>query len=209
MAHLRAPTGFAVDDSGEWVFNIYDGTVTHLDAGGNVRSVTQLELPASIGGSTAFLPEAIAVGEGAVWVPSNGDELARLDPSTGSVEQYIPLPPNAFGGNLVTGFGSVWIPEQLLGLAQLDPVTNQAVGTIPITQNSLTLATNEVAVADGQLWVSGQWSQPVTDEGGNTSLELIESWAVASIDPTTGQVTSIMSLPRRLPWSQALVGFGS
>jgi streptogramin lyase len=134
------------------------------------------------------------VGEGAVWVPSNGGELARLDPSTGSVEQYIPLPPDAFGGNLVTGFGSVWIPEQLLGVAQLNPVTNRAVGTIPITQNGLTLATNEVAVASGELWVSGQWSQPVTDEGGNTSLELIESWAVASIDPTTGKVTSITSV---------------
>jgi streptogramin lyase len=191
--HLRAPSGLAVDDTGEWVFSIYDGTVTHLDMAGNVVSVTQLELPTSIGGDTAFLPQAIAIGEGAVWVPTDRGELARLDPSTGAVVQYIPLPPDAFGGNLVTGFGSVWIPEDLLGVAQLDPATNQVITTVPITQNGLTLSTNEVAVAGSELWVSGPWSQPVTDEGGNTSLELIESWAVASIDPTTGQVTSITS----------------
>jgi streptogramin lyase len=194
MVQLHAPSGLAVDETGEWVFSISDGTVTHLDAAGNVLSVTQLELPTPIAGNTIFLPAAIAVGEGAVWVPSDVGGLARLDPSTGSVEQYIPLPPESFGGDLVTGFGSVWIVESQ-GLAQLDPATNQVVATIPITQNGLLLGPNEVAVAGGELWVTGLWAEPVTDEGGHPAFGATDQWGVASIDPTTGQVASITDVP--------------
>ncbi len=206
---LRAPTGLAVDDTGEWVFSISDGTVTHLDEAGNVLSVTQLELPTPIAGNTVFLPAAIAVGEGAVWVPSDVGGLARLDPSTGSVVQFIPLPPDSFGGNLVTGFGSVWIPEQLFGVARLDPATNQVVATIPITQNGLLLNASEVAVAGSQLWVTGDWAKPITDEGGNPAFGATDQWGVASIDPATAQVRSITTFPRRVPWSRAPADCGS
>jgi outer membrane protein assembly factor BamB len=193
-AHLRSPSGLAVDDTGEWVISVWDGTVTHLDATGSVLSTTQLELPAPIQAEdTAFLPQSIAVGEGGVWVASDRGELARLDPSTGSVEKYIALPPEELGGNLVADFGSVWIVASL-GLSQLDPATNQVVQTISITQNGLTLAPNEVAVGGSELWVTGVWARPVTDEAGTASLELTDGWAVASVDPATGKVTSITSV---------------
>ncbi len=95
----------------------------------------------------------------------------------------------------MTGFGRVWIVERLLGLAQLDPATNRVVATIPITQNGLLLNASEVAVAGSQLWVTGDWAKPITEQGGHPAFGATDQWGVASIDPTTGQLTSITTFP--------------
>ncbi len=193
---LTAPSGLAVDDTGVCVISFEEGTVTHLSVSGDVLSTTHLELPSPIvPGDSAFLPETIAVGEGGVWVASNRGEMARLDPSTGTIERYIPLPPDGLGGNIVAAFGYVWIAEGLV-TAKLDPSTNQVVATIPVNQGQLTLAPVQVSVAGSDLWVTGDWARPATDEAGNHYLEATDEWATVSIDPVTGKVSTVASVAK-------------
>ncbi len=115
-------------------------------------------------------PDAVAVGEGAVWVANLDDRtLSRVDPKTRMVERTISL--NATPTGLAVGAGAVWLAYGLLGkLSRVAPEYNQVIGTIQTPAVRSSYARGVVAVGAGAVWVA---------YGDST---------VSRIDPTSMQV---------------------
>ncbi len=100
----------------------------------------------------ADFPNAIAVGEGGVWVSAPRDDgsfagdVVRIDPTTGTVVARIPvesLPSWEFGGGgMAVGMGSIWVTGDIDAgrnfaegccdtvVQQIDPATNRVVDLI-------------------------------------------------------------------------------
>ncbi len=71
-----SPVAVAVDDTGLWVANRDDATVTHLGFDGTELGTT------TVGGS----PVAVVAGDSGVWVANRDDStVSRIDPETGDV----------------------------------------------------------------------------------------------------------------------------
>ncbi len=104
---LARPETIAVGTSGVFATEFWRGTVRRLDPRTLRLSATlHLKLPFFITTSTvrddAFLPEAIAVGGGGVWVATARGALARTDPHLRHVLAMLRLPGDAFQAITVT-----------------------------------------------------------------------------------------------------------
>ena len=134
-------------------------------------------------------PQAIAVGDGDVWVsmpsqdPSTPDELIRVDPSTDRVDATIAVPGPIDG--LITGYGAVWASAFERGIGgvvlRIDPQTDRIEATIPG-------AGGHFAVGDGSVWTSGS-----NDKQGRTS-------ELSRIDPSTNRIVRTISLDLPAPY---------
>jgi YVTN family beta-propeller protein len=159
------PLMVASESSGLWVANSYDGTVSRVDPQTN-------QVVATIPVRQKLL--AVAFGEGAVWVLSEG-AASKIDPQTNQVVATIMLDGNGLQHQtLVAGDGAVWIggagPWHSTVL-QIDAQTNHVVGTVRLPSVNLL----RLGVGGGALWASdGHW--------------------VARIDPHGGQVVSRVSI---------------
>ena len=105
-------------------------------------------------------PTAIAAGEGSVWVAARPGfrccppktvgigTLTRIDPTTNSVEDIIPL-----GGQpaaVAVGGGGIWIADpDTHSVLRIDPSTNDIVARIPIGARP-----RGITVGAGLVWVS-------------------------------------------------------
>ncbi len=117
------PSAVATGFDAVWVANTGDNVVRiNPRTNGVVR-------PISVGGG----PRGIAVGEGAVWVTSEADDLVfRIDA------------------------GAVWVANSADGtVSRIDPETNKVVETIAVGNRPV-----GIAVGGGSVWVSVQ--QPAT-----------------------------------------------
>lgn len=95
-------------------------------------------------------PSAIVVGEGSVWVANLGAEtLSRIDPTTRTVLDQIPLEATATG--VAVGAGSVWIANGILGtVSRIDPGLNAVSTTISdVAPHS---NAGVIAVGEGAVW---------------------------------------------------------
>jgi peptide/nickel transport system substrate-binding protein len=98
--------------------------------------------------------EAVAVGDGAVWVASqSANSVARIDPQTKSVIQTIPV-----GGGpsaLAVGPGAVWVVNSLDGtVSGIDTGTNKVTSTVAVGAGPSGVA----VTADGKtVWVSNEY----------------------------------------------------
>lgn len=157
--HLASsPFDAAVDLTGNlWVIGRFDDTLRRIDtATVKVADVAPLS---EAGGADAV---SIAVGDGSVWVGTNGPCdtgqsasgcLLRIDPGSGKQLAAIPI---GVGPNVAVGAGAVWVTT--LGddpdtgqrtLGRIDPLSNRVVATIPI------VCPCSVAADDSAVWVAG------------------------------------------------------
>jgi hypothetical protein len=145
-------------------------------------------------------PQAIAVGEGGVWVdvPANAPgavpEIVHIDPSSDRVVARIPVPEGE--SHIAAGQGSVWVSRAIraqggqlaLQTLRIDPATDEIVSTIPDVGG-------QVAVGDGYLWslAAGQGDSPTTT-------------VLVKIDPDTGSI--IGSQPLGATATNIVIGGG-
>ncbi|WP_426561065.1 ABC transporter substrate-binding protein [Angustibacter sp. McL0619] len=117
------------------------GGVAVLDSRGGVQSVTEL----------ASAPTAAAVGNGAVWVVQNqSSSVARLDATSGRVEQTIPVGRSPVA--VAAHDDDVWVANGTDGtVTWINAKTDRAVKTIVV--GSLPAG---IAYAYGRVWVSNQ-----------------------------------------------------
>lgn len=131
--------------------------------------------------------DAIAVGEGAVWVTNDEDgTLMRIDPKTNQVVATIPIA--AISGNkrafsMAVGESDLWIAsgstkksENEITITRVDPKTDKIVAAIPITGARYGF----VATGEGSIWVA-YFTFDL-----RTSLEIVGS--VIQIDPDTNEI---------------------
>jgi streptogramin lyase len=147
------------------------GRLTRVDPSTN--AFTQIQL-ASSGGPY----RAVAIGEGAVWVPDCGNKVIyKVDPGTNRVVQEISVDMFSEVGSIGVGEGSLWVitPEEgERTLTRFNSSTGEEEAKIPLPSSS-----SGVLVDFGTVWVTG------TGKG-----ELYE------VDPATNRVTLIVPLGR-------------
>ena len=161
----------------------------------------------------------LALGSGSVWVATYGDELIRLDATTGEETARVDAP----GTKVAVGADAVWVSDYDSNtVTRVDPTTNQVVDTINVKGEP-----DDIAAGEGAAWVAGftkagfhridAATNEVTSvvEGvdgsavtvGEGAVWLLSSGALRHIDPTTLEVTPIESSD--LCGSAVSVGGGS
>lgn len=157
----------------------------------------------TIGGIGPF-PNAVVVGEGAIWVSaprddgSGGGDLVRIDPSTAEIVARIPLeglPTWEIGGaGMATGLGSVWVISQTnelevhrhAVLQRVDPSANDVAEVIDLGPADM----------GADVWVDASAIWALVGARDGAGLEALR------IDPVDHQVTSRTAIPAF--WSQTI-----
>jgi YVTN family beta-propeller protein len=111
---------------------------------------------------------AVAVGEGAVWVLNNDSStLFRIDPGTNAIVARIRFVDTA--EDAAAGAGALWITHPAVdAVSRVDPSTNAVTATIPVGSTPA-----GIAVSDDAIWVA--------NSGGPS---------VSRIDPRTDRVVA-------------------
>jgi len=101
IATGNGPRFLAVGEGAVWVMTAGDGGVAHIDpASGAVVASIEVDTSFISGGD-------IAVGEGSVWLRDTDQLVARIDPSTDRVVEWLG-PPRGSGG-VAAGSGNLWV----------------------------------------------------------------------------------------------------
>lgn len=127
---------------------------------------TELTETIEVGGR----PNAIAVGEGGVWVVRDGRRLLRLDPDTGELRANIGAGDeigSEWACGVAVGAGAVWVTTRGDSVARINPATNRLGRLIPVDDPAC------VAVGSGGVWVTSP-----------------ERGLVTRIDPATNEVVA-------------------
>jgi YVTN family beta-propeller protein len=97
-------------------------------------------------------PDAVAVGEGAVWVTNLADRtVSRVNPKQRTLERTISL--SATPSGITVGAEAVWVAHGLLGtVSRIEPEFNQVSGTIQTPSVRSSFAQGAVAVGAGAVW---------------------------------------------------------
>jgi len=204
----------AADEEGAWLVGIElenatgqfapRGVITRIGAGGATRTFR-----------VRYLPYAVAVGRGAVWILARGAQrafVARADPATARILRRSPLPLDADPRGIAVGEGAVWVTEVKAGaragrapsphpgdlyhparLFRLDPESGRTTHTLNVGSS---LAEDALvarpAAGLGSVWIAS----------GTRGVHL------GRVDPRTVRVVrTIESVPNRE--GEASVGFGS
>lgn len=193
---VREPQALAVGAGGVWLVEPGSDTVTRLDPqSGRVAARIHLRLPRPIAGERYFLPSAITVGAGSVWVSTERGYVAQIDPARNRIERMISTGLRPAGQLTVAG-GSVWIAAQLDGLLRIDPRSGLPHGTGPIeAEGGARLSLGEVSGDGGTLWAAGAWAKQGT---GGHDYALAGGKAVAVLDPRSQEVRRLVELPGEL-----------
>jgi YVTN family beta-propeller protein len=131
----------AVGKDAVWLAgNTIDRRILKLDPQ-TARVVATVNLPVA--------PRRVAVGEGAVWVTGEIDNVVfRIDPRDNRVVARIPI--GRGGSGIAAGGGSVWVANELDGtITRIDPGTNRVTETIRVGGSP-----RDLVVAGGNVWVA-------------------------------------------------------
>jgi branched-chain amino acid transport system substrate-binding protein len=142
----------AVGPGAVWVVgDAFGRTLWRLDPASDKVAAT-IPLP--------FVPGAVAVGEGAVWVTSLlGDTVSRIDPATNKIVRTIPVGLGV--SDVVAAAGAVWATSAGdRTVTRIDPKTNRVVG-----RTRLDAVPGNVAVGAGGVWVTTTVPTPGLDPG--------------------------------------------
>jgi hypothetical protein len=166
---VENPGTVAVGEGAVWVASFPRGVVTRFDPDtAEVTGTVEFGLPqpVSVGAPDAFefLPNAIAAGEGSVWVSTARGYVAKIDPKDLAVDRTFKTPYSP--GGVAVGGGSVWLSAGLFGVARIDATTDRLEDARPIEDaEGRRLSTDYLVVVDGSLWVRGGWGPlPGTQE---------------------------------------------
>jgi streptogramin lyase len=187
---LARPGAIAVGTSGVYATDFWRDTVRRLDRRTlRLAATLNLKLPFFITTSTirddAFLPEAIAVGGGSVWVATARGALARTDPHLRHVLAMLRLPGDAFQAITATP-NAVWLSESLLGIYRISTKTNKLVARLPVGPAGGRFDPVQLIATDTQLLAIGQWTSAGTLTNRN---------GLARVDSTRNRVTAVTPLP--------------
>ncbi len=194
----------AAGEGGVWTAS-FDGTVTHFDPQtAKPLGSLHLSLPKPVGTNYpeafAFLPNNIAVGEGAVWVSTAREYVAQIDPQTTEVVRVIPTHFGVEG--MTAGGGSVWLAAELFGLARIDPKTGELGPTQPIQgTEGRRLSVDNLALADGSLWARGGWATP--HGNGYVANTTGNALGVVQVNLRTGDVEQVVNFDEYI-WVHAV-----
>jgi streptogramin lyase len=189
-AKLAHPGAIAVGAEGIYVTDFERGSVRRLDPQTlRLTRTLHLKLPFSIVTSTyrsnAFLPEAVAVDDGSVWVATDRGALARADPRLKQLIGMLRLPPEAFQ-TIATAPSAVWLSESMLGLFRVSTRTNRVVARIPIGPAHGRLDVGQLIPAGNRLLALGEWTSDGTLTGRN---------GLARLNTARNRVQGITPLP--------------
>jgi streptogramin lyase len=202
---IMSPLGLASGAGGIWVASFADATLLRLDpATANVEATIPLVLPGEEPESDwKFLPTHVDANEDGVWVSTARGAVAHIDPATNSVVDVVPLPPESLGG-VAIGRQGVWLDNGLGGLIRVDPKTHavEEEGSID-DEIGRRLSVGTPIARDGTLWLVGTWGRPVEGLDGLT-YESTEREALVQIDERTGEVVSVLDLPKEATWASLL-----
>jgi YVTN family beta-propeller protein len=138
-------SAIAVGAGGVWVVgDPVDPALWRIDPATG-RLVATIALP--------FTPTDVAVGDGAVWVTSELDDmLQRIDPATNKVTAMISVGRGA--GAVAYGAGSVWVADQVdRSISRVNPHAVRITDTIKIDSTPV-----DLAVGNGVVWVAASRS---------------------------------------------------
>ena len=118
LAAIAAALGFALLGGSSGLSSVSPNSVGAIDAGSN-----QLVAEVAVGVD----PEAIAVGEGAVWSTNVGDEtISRIDPENTSARSDT-IPVGGYPSDVAVGAGAVWVAlGPLAELVRVNSDSNEA-----------------------------------------------------------------------------------
>lgn len=104
-------------------------------------------------------PNAVSVGEGAVWVMKEGTRVLRIDPATGKIVKRIDVG-FSIGSErpcgIDAGEGGVWVTSFEGHVVRIDPETNEAAAVVDLLDPSC------VAAGAGGVWVTSSSNGTVT-----------------------------------------------
>jgi streptogramin lyase len=203
---IPEPCGAGAEGFGSlWVASCQDKSIYRIDKKiGVISNIIHTGLAEPTG------ELSIAVGAGSVWVLNQQGILARIDPTTNSIVNYITVSHGSYCAAF--GFGAVWVTnsenvDHQGSVQRIDPVSNRVVATIPVGPKPHFLAAGE-----GGVWTLNQGDGTVTqvDPDTNTAVRSIDVHAVGTggdiatganrvwvrvttvllseIDPVTGEV---------------------
>jgi YVTN family beta-propeller protein len=189
---LPGARGLAVAGGMLWVLK-GASTVVRIDPATNAVVGKPLRVPTNA--------EAIAVGDGALWVTSvapgdlaapHDDTVTRIDLATGRTAATITVRRGPL--DLAVTPGAVWAPNAGAGgdsVARIDPRTNRLVGR-PVRTGA---SPQSLAVGGGSLWVANHDARTVT-----------------RIDPASGKVVAdipVGSEPHRVAYGAGAAWVGN
>lgn len=163
---LARPGAIAVGTSGVYATDFWRGTVRRLDPRTlRLYATLHLKLPFFITTSTtrddSFLPVAIAVTGGSVWIATARGALAHTDTRLRHVGAMLRLPGDAF--QAITAIpGAVWLSESLLGIYRISTETNKVVARLPVGPARGRFDPVQLIPTDTQLLAIGQWTNAGT-----------------------------------------------
>jgi len=155
---LPGASRMATADRALWVHAA--GTVVRIDPATNAAVGRPLRVPANA--------EAIAVGQGALWVASvapgdlgapGKDQVTRIDLATGRTVATITVPRAPL--DLAVTPGAIWVTNSGGGgdsVARIDPHTNRLAGR-PVRTGA---SPQSLAVGGGSVWVANHDERTVT-----------------------------------------------
>jgi len=193
---LARPGAIAVGTSGVYASDFWRGTVRRLDPRTlRLSGTLHLKLPFFITTSTtrddAFLPEAIAVGGGNVWVATARGALARTDPHLRHVLAMLRLPGDAFQA-ITAAPNAVWLSESLLGIYRISTKTDKVVARLAVGPAGGRFDPVQLIPTDKQLLAIGQWTNAgtLTNRNGLARVDSARNRVEAVTPLPAGQLTS-------------------
>jgi len=168
----KACLGIGVTADRVWVPTCGAVAINEIDPKTN-RLVSRRTVPIAISGEGAF-----AIAGGSFWMPVSGADsssttIARIDPQTGAVQQFIST---ARGSEaLAAGFGAVWVASSgTNAVLKIDPAQSRVVSHIPVGPSP-----KFMAIGDNTVWVQnrGDGSVSRVDPLTNREVARIEAHA--------------------------------
>jgi YVTN family beta-propeller protein len=148
VLHFREQfSGIAVGDVAVWVIgDANDRELTEITPSSS-RIVATIALPG--------VPAGVAVGEGAVWVTDQLDDLVwRIDPAGVRIAAAIEVRSDPQG--VAAGAGGVWVTNTIDGtVSRIDPATNKVTSTIRVGPGP-----QAIALGDRSVWVTTHAGAP-------------------------------------------------
>lgn len=190
------PFAVAAGPGGVWTIDFWGGSATRYDErSGEPIARVALELPEPVApGDARFLPSAISVGAAGVWISTARGYVVRIDPATNRVAETLRAPADA-SGPILAGDDAVWIGEGT-SVRRVDATTGRPARVEVKDAAGRRLAVAHLSLASGRIWATGEWARIDTDRNGHQESTLTGDAAVAEIEPNTGRVLSLASVPQ-------------
>jgi hypothetical protein len=192
---VTRPYSLAVGPSGVWTIDFWGGGVTRYDpVTGRELARIKLTLPRPVApGDRRFLPSSVAVGAERVWVSTARGYVVGIDPRSNAIAETLRVAPDASGPLLSLGH-RVWIGEGT-SVRRFDPASGPPRTFAIRDHRRRELAVADLSFASGAVWATGEWTT-TSDRRGHREHTLTGETATVELDPKTGTVRSIVTLPR-------------